>query len=271
VSAVGAERAGGGAALVGRPLVGKRVAVTRPEERGHGVSTLLAALGATVLAHPAIEIRPPASYAALDACLARLADYDWVALTSAVAVQAFVERLKKTVGTAALTLGRTRVAVVGPATERAAATLLGRVDLAPAEHTAEGLAAALPEPAGARVLFPCADRARDALPDALRAAGAHVDRAVAYRTLPADLSALAGECAAGAVDAVLLASPSAAESYARALAGRPARAALVCIGPTTADAVRALGLAVAAVAAEPTDEALVEATCRCLCRPRGVE
>jgi uroporphyrinogen-III synthase len=253
------------------PLGGRCVAVTRPDDRAEGVSALLAALGATVIAHPAIAVRPPASWDALDACLARLADYDWVALTSAAAARAFAERLAVTAGTAALTLGRTRVAVVGPATERAARSLLGRVDLAPTEHTAEGLAAALPEPAGARVLFPCADRARDALPDALRAAGAHVDRAVAYRTLPADLSALAGECVAGAVDAVLLASPSAAESLARALAGRPARAALICIGPTTADAARRLGLSVAEVAEAPTDEALVAATCRCLRGAGGVE
>jgi uroporphyrinogen-III synthase len=278
VTALGAERVGDllAAAPAGpAPLAGKRVAVTRPDDRAHGVSAMLAALGATVLAHPAIAIAPPESYDALDAALARLDAYDWLALTSVAAARAVADRL------AALGVGRPlggtrpRVAAVGTATERAAAAWLGRVDLSPAEHTAEALAAALlatvPAPAATRVLFPCADRARDALPDALRAAGVQVDRVVAYRTLPADLSALAERVVAGEIDAVLLASPSAAEAYVRALAGRASHAALVCIGPTTADAVRALGLPAGAVAAAPTDEALVDATRACLGRAGEVE
>jgi uroporphyrinogen-III synthase len=248
------------------PLAGRRVAVTRPDERGQGLSAALAALGAEVLVHPAIAIAQPESYHELDAALARLDAYDWLALTSATAVHAFADRLRVTAGTVAL--GRTRVAVVGRVTERAARELLGRVDLVPAEHTGEALAAALlatlDEHRQARVLFPCADRARDALPDALRTAGVHVDRVVAYRTVPADLSPLAERAMAGDVDAVLLASPSAAEAYARALRGRGARAAIVCIGPTTTEAARALALPVAAVAVAPTDEGLVEATRACL-------
>jgi uroporphyrinogen-III synthase len=99
----------------------------------------------------------------------------------------------------------------------------------------------------------------------LRARGARVDRVVAYRTVDAPADALAEFAAAaraGALDAVLVASPSAAGALVRALGGGPAALAgvrLVCIGPTTADACRALGAPVAAVALEPTDAALVEA------------
>ncbi|MGZ8379744.1 MAG: uroporphyrinogen-III synthase, partial [Gemmatirosa sp.] len=106
----------------------------------------------------------------------------------------------------------------------------------------------------------------------LRARGAIVERVVAYRTLSTPPDALA-ECAAAAsaatLDAVLLASPSAAQAIARAcgaaLRASDARAPLVvCIGPATARACEGLGLRVAAVAAQPSDDALVRALCACL-------
>lgn len=241
------------------PLTGRRVAVTRPRERAAALVASLEALGAEVLTAPAITVAPPESYAPLDAALGALARYDWLALTSAAAVDAVAARLA-VAGTRVT--GRLRVAAVGQATARAAQAQLGRVDLVPAVHTADGLADALPGVRGTRVLFPCADRARDALPAVLRARGAHVDRVVAYRTTeapPDALATLADAARAGTLDAVLVASPSAAAALARACAGSGARLRVVCIGPTTADACRTLALPVAAVAAEPTDAALVDA------------
>lgn len=241
------------------PLAGRRVAVTRPRERAAALVAALEALGAEVLAAPAIAVAPPDSYAPLDAALGALARYDWLALTSAAAVDAVAERLA---AVGARLDDRTRVAVVGQATARAAQARLGRVDLVPAVHAADGLADALPSVRGARVLFPCADRARDALPTVLRARGAYVDRVVAYQTAEAPPDALADFAAAadaGALDAVLVASPSAAAALARACGGAAGRLRAVCIGPTTANACRALALPVAAVAAQPTDAALVDA------------
>jgi porphobilinogen synthase len=165
-------------------------------------------LGAEVLAAPAIATAAPDSYDALDAALAGAARYDWLALTSAAAVDAVADRLAA--AGAAFPPAPPRVAAVGRATAAAARARLGRVDLVPAVHAADGLADALPGVRGARVLFPCADRARDALPTVLRARGARVDRVVAYRTVDAPADALAEFAAAaraGALDAVLVASP----------------------------------------------------------------
>lgn len=245
-------------------LHGRRVAVTRPRERAAALVAALEALGATVVATPAIAVAPPLSFEALDTCLARLASYDWLALTSVAAVHAVAERLDDT-ATHRLQAYGPRVAVVGAATARAAASRLGRVDLVPALAAADGLAAELPRARGTRVLFPCADRARDTLPTVLRARGAIVDRVVAYRTLPAPPDALAepaAHAAAGTLDAVLLASPSAAQAIARALGdalSAPHAPLLVCIGPATARACAALELRVAAVAASPSDDGLLDA------------
>ncbi len=270
------------APAAGTPLAGRTVAVTRPRERAAGLVAALEALGATVLSAPAITLAPPPSYDALDAALRRLCGgklggelggrddaYHWLALTSAAAVDVVADRL------AGLELAYpgdpcARVAVVGQATARAARARLGRVDLVPALHTADGLAAAFPLRWGARVLFPCADRARDALPSLLAARGARVDRVVAYTTVdapPDALAEVAGRAAAGALDLVLVASPSAAGALAGALAAAGLAAdacAAVCIGPTTAEACRDRGLRVAAVAASPTDDALVAASVRYL-------
>ena len=265
-----------GVTTLGAPLAGRTVAVTRPRERAAALVSRLEALGAHVLAAPAIAVAPPTSYDALDAALQRLAAnpapgsdrgpvaYHWLALTSASAVEAVASRFDA-LGLCYPGDPCARIAVVGQATARAAQARLGRVDLVPALHTADGLAAALPYTWGARVLFPCADRARDALPALLTARGAHVDRVVAYRTVDAPPDALAefaGRAADGALDLVVVASPSAAGALvrARAAAGLPADACrAVCIGPTTAEACRAGGLRVAAVAPAPTDDALVAA------------
>ncbi len=262
------------------PLAGRTVAVTRPRERAPALVTALESLGATVLAAPAIAVLPPTDFGPLDAALGQLAAprtpddaYDWLTLTSAAAVDAVSERLDR-LGLRFPLDGRTRVGVVGQATARAARLQLGRVDVVPTLHTADGLAAALPRSWGARVLFPCADRARDALPSLLSARGARVARVIAYRTVDAPPDALAEFAAAaagGALDVVLVASPSAASALVRALASAgvaPAACAAVCIGPTTADACRARGLHVAAVAREPTDDALVAATLDCLTHAR---
>jgi uroporphyrinogen-III synthase len=91
------------------------------------------------------------------------------------------------------------------------------VDLVPTRRNAEALAEALIAigvGAPHRVLFPCAAGARDALPARLRAGGATVDEAVLYDTVddPDGAARLRAALAAGEVDAVTLASPSAVES-----------------------------------------------------------
>lgn len=112
-------------------------------------------------------------------------------------------------------------------------------------------------------LFPHADIARTELPDGLRAAGWTVDAVEAYRTTPIPPRPAVVEALSHGVDAVAFASPSAVRALVDGLSAAArrglARAALVCIGPTTAAAVAAAGLSVAVVAAEPSGEGLAAA------------
>jgi uroporphyrinogen III methyltransferase/synthase len=231
-----------------RPLFGRRIVVTRAREQASEFADQLRLLGANVLEFPTIGLRPPDDWAPLDAAIARLAEYDWLAFTSVNGVKFFFERLWEK-GRDVRALGRAKLAAIGPKT---AAALTGRglrVDLTPTEFRGEALAAAFGEVAGVRVLIPRAIEAREALPDELTKRGAKVDVVPAYRTDPGvfDAPALRDALASGKVDAVTFTASSTVRNFATAFG--PGEAAqltkncvVACIGPVTADTARELGL-----------------------------
>lgn len=248
------------------PLQGLRVLVTRAAPRADGLAARLRELGAEPVVRPTIAHAPPDDPAALAEAVSRLEAgmYEWLLLTSATAVEAVAQALA---GRAPRLGGRVslRIGAVGPATAAACAALLGvEAAVVPERFVGDELALALGDPAGRRVLLPNADLARPALEERLRAAGAAVDRVVAYKTVPAPGgAALAELLAAGGLDAILFTSGSTADFFARQVgpAGLAAAqgAVIACIGPSTAETCRALGLAPAVVAAVSTEEGLVAA------------
>ncbi|MHB8732854.1 MAG: uroporphyrinogen-III synthase [bacterium] len=248
-----------------RALDGRRIVVTRPREDGR-LRRLLEAEGAEVLEFPTIRIVPPSDYAPLDAALRRIADYGWVVFTSRNGVAAVIERLTAR-GATPQALAGVRLAVIGPGTEEALRDHGLRAALSPGEFRAEALVAAFGgrDLRGARILLPRAAVARDVLPEGLRALGAAVDVVPAYRTevddapAPAVLEAVR----AGRVDAMTFTSSSTVRCFLE-LAGPDAPRALdrvlvACIGPVTAETVRASGLRVGAVATTYTLAGLVDA------------
>jgi len=96
-----------------KPLKGRRILVTRRSEQTGSLREALSALGATVVEVPLIAHEPPADPRPLDEALGRLARYDWVAFTSANAVEAVAGRLAR-LGVP-LAAG-VRLAAVGPST-----------------------------------------------------------------------------------------------------------------------------------------------------------
>ncbi|MEK6607323.1 MAG: uroporphyrinogen-III C-methyltransferase, partial [Myxococcota bacterium] len=243
-----------------RPLHGRRVMVTRAAAQAGALAKLLRDRGAEAVLLPALETGPPESFAALDAALHALATYDWVLFTSANGVRAFFERLAHK-GLDARALAGSRIGAVGPATAEALARERLRVDAPAASYRAEGLFEAL-RPlgvAGKRFLLPRAEKAREVLEDALRAAGATVDVVTAYRTSPAAPDgAAAARLREGTIDVVAFASASAVESFA-AMGLAPGRARVAAIGPLTREACERAGLEVAIEPARATIPALVDA------------
>jgi uroporphyrinogen-III synthase len=255
-----------------RPLLGRRVLVTRARDQSSKLLQRLEALGAEVVAIPAIEIVPPDSYTALDAALRDLAFYDWLVVTSANALRAIADRLRE-IGVPVEALSSVYIAAIGNATADAITALGLAVELIPPAAVAESLAAALaPRVTGKQVLLIRAKVARDVLPDTLTAAGAVVTIVDAYQTVIPHNSvdrlraALLDE--ARPIDAVTFTSASSVQNLVAlaeaAGAVIPAPLKKISIGPITTQALKEHGWHADAEAVSAGIEELVAAVVRAL-------
>lgn len=255
--------------LVGGP----RVLNTRAAHQSVGLSTLLRAAGFEPIEAPAIRVVPGWSNSRIAEVAAglRAGHYGWAVLPSPNVVDCLVQALAPYGGAALLHSARL---LGGTGT----AQRLIRHGLEPAltlaRFSAEAALAALRELApgpveGSIVLLPRAVDGRDALAIGLRSRGTAIEEVMLYRTepaAPATLLPVAGMLARDALAAVTLTSPSSVRGLVdglRAVGCQPTellpRVPLVCIGGTTAGAVRSSGLPVAAVADETSLASLVEA------------
>lgn len=237
-------------------MSGWRVALTGAADRDHELAAAIAARGGIALVHPLIAYEAVPASAEIDTALARLTEYDWVIFPSAAAVEYF-DLLYRRAGGAALP----RLATVGPATARAARAMLRAPALVSTAQTGQGFAGELlAAGSGGPVLLPAADIADPRLAQGLRAAGVRVDVLTIYRTIPGPgAPELAAAIGAGAVDVILLASPSAARALAGVVAVGAALPPVVCIGPSTREAAARVGLDVAAVAVRHDRPGLLQA------------
>ena len=246
------------------PLHGQRIALTRAEEQASETAALLSSLGAAVLELPAIAIRPPVSWTALDTAIERLSTYDWLVFTSVNGVRFFLERLDASRHD--LRAFRGKIAVIGERTRDAVQQLHLKADLLPREFVAESLleAFAAHPVAGQRILIPRAESARELLPDTLRKRGASVDVVPAYRNvIPEEAAARAAELfrdpphwitftAASTVKNLLALVPREALAHTR----------IASIGPVTSGTLRQHGLGIDAEASPYTMPGLAAAILR---------
>ncbi|TLM62811.1 MAG: uroporphyrinogen-III C-methyltransferase [Deltaproteobacteria bacterium] len=247
-----------------RPLFGRRILVTRAADQAEAMLAPLRELGAEPVSCPTIGIVPPPTPADLDAAIARLAETDYLILTSANAVEAFFARLQAG-GRDARALAGVTVAAVGPKTAEALAAFGVRADLIPESYDAEGVVALLRERvAGKRVLYPRAALARDLIIRELGAAGAEVTAPVAYASaVPPGAAETAHAALANGLDLLTFTASSTVRNFAALL--DPAQLAVAraipvaVIGPQTAATARELGFTVAVEPAAATIEALVAA------------
>ena len=244
---------------VAADLTGRTVVVTRASHQAGPLATALRERGATVVVAPAIAVVPPLDGGQpLDDALLRLEQYSWVAFTSSNAVAATFARADRR--GVRRRFARVRTAAVGPTTAaRVEAEINRPVTLVPERHDAAGLATVFPEPDGEDWCFvPQSAQARPELVDGLRARGWNVDAVSAYRIVTPTLSDHLVTDVSGA-DAVVFASPSAVRGHLSQIGGNTVTGEVVCIGDTTAAACAEANLPVAAIAARPTDDELVEA------------
>ncbi len=243
-----------------RPLLGRRIVVTRSREQASDLVRSLSNLGADCLECPTIETAPPDDSGPLDAAIAGLADVDWIIFTSVNGVSRFFDRLFRS-GKDVRALGRIRTAAIGPATAERLRSFGLSSDLVPEAYVAESVIAAFRahDIRGRHILLPRAQEARPTLPVALAAMGAVVQEVAAYQTrrASADAAQLVEHLSQRDIDLVTFTSSSTVKNFKALLP--PDRAAelasglpAACIGPVTAETARQLGFEVGLVAAEYT-------------------
>lgn len=244
-----------------RPLFGRTVLVTRPEDQAYDMAERLAELGARVLRQPVIAITYPPDYAALGDAVRRSREFDWIVFSSRNGVHSFFDTLLDQ-NCDLRYLATTKIAAIGSATCGEIARQNCFCDLVPDDFNAESLAASLaPLVVGKRVLLVRASRGREVLAEQLTAAGALVEQIIAYSSQ--DVSELRPEIAAalsaGEIDWVTVTSSAIARSLVKLAGESLRRTKLVAISPLTAGVLAELGYPAAAVAEVYTSAGVVEA------------
>lgn len=231
----------------GRPLYGKRIAVTRARARAAELVHGLQSVGADVFEFPTVRIEAMSTPdEAFD-----VGNYDWVLLTSINGVDMLFSRLENS-GLDARDLKGLGICAVGARTAEAVREHFLRVDVQPDKHEPECVVPLLEEAAGGladkKILVPRADIARSALPQALRERGATVIEWRSYRAeAPDESAALADALVEYAPHYVTFNSASAARNFAEILG--PDRLArlketgrFACIGPHARRAAEDAGM-----------------------------
>ncbi|HVD02447.1 MAG TPA: uroporphyrinogen-III synthase [Candidatus Dormibacteraeota bacterium] len=222
------------------------VLLTRPLGAEDPLAIFLGELGYRVHAVPTLATEP------VRVAAESLAGFDWIVVTSAAGVAALPE----------LPTG-SRWAAVGAATAAALAERGVTADLVPEVSNGAAIAAAIPGPAGSRVLLARADAAAEDLPVRLRELGAEVVELAVYRTVeapPDSRAALAEALADPDLAGVVFASGSAVRGFLGL--GGTASLPAVTIGPRTSQVARDSGFKIAAEAAQQTTRELAEAVAR---------
>ncbi len=235
------------------PLDGKRILVTRPAGEGDDLTRAIERHGATAVHVPVIAFAAPDDPQPVRDAIEHLERYSWLLFTSVRGADAFFDLHGDRAPSP-------KIAAVGPKTAAAVERRGAQATLVPQTFAGDAVARALIEATDAaeRILFVRAQEGRDEPIELVRAAGRTIDTVAGYKTVATGSAAAIRN--AGRLDAITFASASAATAFAALIAPGDAAirsAAIACIGESTAQAARARGFAVDAVARESTAEGLV--------------
>jgi len=250
-----------------RPLLGKRIVVTRARQQASDLVGLLSDLGAECLEYPTIKIMPPQNPQPLKKAVENLATYDWIVFTSVNGVSYFFEQLFAA-GKDVRALGRMKTAAIGPATAGRLREFGLTSDIVPKTYRAESVVEAFKSEKlkGKKILLPRAAEARPVLPKALKKMGAQVDEIAAYKTLKLTESTddLVRQLEDRRIDLITFTSSSTVKNFKALLPAKTFKklmrgVAIASIGPITTDTAAELGFDVRITAVSYTIPGLVEA------------
>src|SRR2546422_6859030 len=246
-----------------RPLLGKRIVVTRTRKQASVLSDKLRALGAHVIELPTIRIEPPSNLREFAELVQDAHGYDWIVFTSANGVEAFFDIFFKLYDDAR-EIGAARIAAIGPATAQRVKDFHLHVDLQPDEFIAEAVVKEFEKGGGVenlRILIARAEKARDLLPKQLSGMGAIVDEAFAYQTVPEtrDVTGAHRRFSTEGADLITFTSSSTVENFLDLKLPWPAGMKVASIGPISSATLRERRLSVDVEARRHDVTGLIEA------------
>ncbi len=247
-----------------KPLFGRGIVITRPQEQAAEFAHMLRERGARVLNFPTIKVVPTDDWQRLDAAIGNIGAYRWIIFTSVNSVNFFFRRVRE-LGGDIRELKGVGICAIGSATAGAVEDRGMKVDLVPDSFISEGVVSAFSREdiAGSRMLLPRAETARDVIPEELAKLGAAVDVATLYRNISSGRpkSELETWIKQGKVDVVTFTSPSTVINFMKIMGGRnplPPHVRIACIGPVTAAAVAEAGMKTDIMPERSTIPGLVE-------------
>lgn len=198
------------------PLAGKTILVTRAASQSNNFRQLLEDKGATVIEMPALVIQNPSSWDSLDKAIANLAEFNWLILTSANAVEYFLKRLND-LGKNIESLKGIKIAVVGKKTAEFLAKYNLKADFIPPNFVADSLIENFPEfLADKKILFPRVETGgREVLVEELSKQGAKIIEVAAYQSgCPTEIDSTAWQALQkGIIDIITFASSKTVKNF----------------------------------------------------------
>ncbi|PIQ89563.1 MAG: uroporphyrinogen-III C-methyltransferase [Candidatus Omnitrophica bacterium CG11_big_fil_rev_8_21_14_0_20_42_13] len=247
-----------------KPLLGKRVVVTRARHQASILSEKLGELGADVVESPAINIVSLKADGAVEKALLG-EKYDWVFFTSQNGVYEFAEILDRIKKDTRL-LSQVKICAIGSETAKSLNKIGIKPDYVPNRFYAEEIIKHFESARfrNLRALILRAKKARDVLPQGLRDAGMLVKIIDLYDTcIDEEAKSLVKKAFGEKVDWVTFTSSSTVENFIKLLGNdyrkKLIKVKLASIGPITSQALRRFGLKPHAEAKVYTIDGLIEA------------
>lgn len=248
-----------------KPLVGKRVVVTRTREQASELSAELLQRGADVIELPTIEIQRIKNRK-VTGSIERISSYHWVFFTSPWGAKFFFDELMDVHGDIRVSRDL-KFGAIGRVTAEKIRERGIPVSLVPKRRTSQGLIAELKKRArefkGVKVLLPRSEIGRDDLELYLKSIGAHVDPISIYKNIAPKLTWELEALERAGADIVTFSSSSSVENYVKLVRSskisKKLRSELkiarhISIGPETSKALKRYGMKVHAEASSSLPE-----------------
>jgi uroporphyrinogen III methyltransferase/synthase len=249
-----------------RPLLGKKIMITRARAQASSLVESLLSLGAECIEYPTIKIVEPDDNSDLLNSIDKLKDYSWLIFTSVNGVKYFFNALFGK-GLDVRSLGNVKTAVIGPATRDELKKYGLNTDVFPKTYRAESVVEAFEnlQIKNKKILIPRAMEARSVLPEELKKMGAIVDEVTAYKTIPQSdkKEEILSDFLKGKIDMVTFTSSSTVKNFKAIFSEDEFQAVkekfkAVSIGPITTDTAIELGIKPEITADEYTIDGLID-------------